>query len=750
MPARPWKASFTSGELTDQLLARVDWDKYANGAACLRNFVVRPQGGAARRAGTVYLGDAKFQDTLAHLKRFEFNVTQAYILEFGVGYIRFWANRGLVVDGASVPVEVATTYTEAELREIRTAQSADVQYHAHTSHAPAKLQRTSATAFTLSNINWLIPPTYEKPELPQDALTLTATTGTITVAAVAGTFLDGDVGRTIRIGLGWGVITAVSADGSAAQVDVYDAFPSTGPFAAGAWQMEGSPNRGTLDPDIKEPPFAEVTLTASLETWRAAIDVGKYVYLNDGLAQIIAVDSVTVARAKLLHELSVDTAAPAGSWTLESPQWSSANGYPGVVCFSGQRLWWFGSPTFPDRIWGSVVGDYENHFRGVADDDAVQYDLGSQGVNQIRWAKGLDNGLAVGTIASEFTILGANDEPLSPTNVLARERTKWGANYPVDAVSVDNAVLFLQRDGQRIREFVYNWEANREVAVDLTIIAEHIVRAGIVEMAVATQPDVLLFCVRQDGNLAVLTYERAQQVVGWSHQDTDGNYESVAVIPNSCGTGDEVWTANARSVVQGNFFATGFFATGFFATGFFAEGLAVTHRTIEVFDGNMNTDAGLVYSGAAASTFTGLDHLDGNTIKAIASDGTVYDLVVSGGSITLPGGASTTALEAGIHFISTVQTLRPELPTPAGSAQARIKHWNHVTARVYCTKGVLTLDGETMEYPLGTDLNATYTGDLLRKMNLGWNREGQLVIRTTEPKPCTILGLAGALQLEDA
>ena len=79
-----------------------------------------------------------------------------------------------------------------------------------------------------------------------------------------------------------------------------------------------------------------------------------------------------------------------------------------MVCFSGQRLWWFGSPTFPDRIWGSVVGDYENHFRGVADDDAVQYDLASEGVNQIRWAKGLDNGLAVGTIASEFTMMMAN------------------------------------------------------------------------------------------------------------------------------------------------------------------------------------------------------------------------------------------------------------------------------------------------------------------------------------------------------
>ena len=118
---------------------------------------------------------------------------------------------------------------------------------------------------------------------------------------------------------------------------------------------------------------------------------------------------------------------------------------------------------------------------------------------------------------------------------------------------------------------------------------------------------------------------------------------------------------------------------------------------------------------------------------------------------SLPGGATTTELEAGLHFTSTLQTLRPELATAVGTAQARQKHWNHVTLRVLCTEGVLLLQGEPVDYPEGVTVGplTPYTGDMARKFNLGWDREGQLTVQTTEPKPCTILGITGAFQLDD-
>ena len=46
------------------------------------------------------------------LVRFEFSVTQAYILEFGDLYIRFYKDNGQIESGGS-PVQVTTTFTEA-------------------------------------------------------------------------------------------------------------------------------------------------------------------------------------------------------------------------------------------------------------------------------------------------------------------------------------------------------------------------------------------------------------------------------------------------------------------------------------------------------------------------------------------------------------------------------------------------------------------------------------------------------------
>lgn len=812
MPAHPWQTNFTAGELTEQLLARTDWQKYQNGAACLKNFVVRPHGGAARRAGTVFIGEAKFQATRVRLVPFEFSTAQAYVLEFGDLYIRFWANRAPVLDGG-VPVEVATPYVVDDLRALRFEQSADVLYIAHPDYAPRKLQRLSATAFQLDVITFVPPPTFEPLITPTADLTLTATTGTVTATASATAFLEADVGRQIRSGVGRGVIIDFTSS-TVVTLDILDAFPSTS-LAQGDWTMDGSPNT-TILVSHTQPRGTLVTVLAELDAFRST-DVGKYLLVDGGTLKLTAFTDAKTVTAQIIDELdtpirpgptSVTTVGTAltstahtlargdgvklvtgpqigeirriasvtdadtatletafsanqtgeawekiiptggGAWTLEIEAWSTLSGFPGTVALHGQRLWWAGSPAFPDRVWGSVVADFESHARGVLDDDAVEFVLATSGVNLIRWMKGLQAGLALGTVASETTLDGGTEAPITPTNVRARERTTYGASFPVDGIRAGHVVFFLQRGEQRVREFAFSIEADSYTAPDLSIIAEHLTRqSGIVEMDYASSPDSILFAVRADGILLALTYERAENVVGWSHHETQGVYESVAVIPNGCASGDEVWVAVHRTTDQGNFFATNFFHADYLNGNYLLAGGSAQHRYLEAFDGNLDTDSGLVYSGAAAGAFSGLAHLEGLTVKAITADGTVYDLVVSAGQITLPNSATTTALEAGLHFTSTLVTLRPELPTSIGTAQARIKHWNHVTVRVYCTSGELTLNGEVLEYPTGA--SDPYTGDLRRIMRLGWDREGQLTLQTLEPKACTVLGITGALQLDD-
>lgn len=755
MPAHPWATNFTAGELTEQLLARTDWAKYANGAACLKNFLVRPHGGAARRAGTMYIAAVKDPSSRVFLHPFQFNVTQAYMLEFGNLYIRFYANRGRI-EIANVPVEVVTPYLTDELRSLRFEQSADVLYIAHQLHQPMKLQRTAVDAFQLDPINFNPPPTFEQDVLPAADLSMTsAAIGTgVTFVASAAVWLAGDVGRQIKSGVGRAVITTFTNTTTVVGA-ILDAFDSTGPIPSGQWSMDGSPNAGTNTIAASGPLNAPSSFITSLDAYRST-DVGKYIHAAGGIAKIYQIDNATTAHALIVKAFTgtPPIVVPAGAWTLESDAWSDALGWPGVVALHDQRLWFAGSAEFPDTVWGSVVGDYENFGVGPADDDAVSFPLAAAGVNLIRWLKGLSDGLGVGTIAGELSLGAGTDTAITPSAVNAKPQTPYGSDYAVDAIRIANVILFLQRGSRRLREYAFDFvNSNSYVATDLAIIAEHLTRDGILEMAYASSPDSILFCIRPDGILLTLTYERPEQVVGWAHHETQGEFESVAVIPNNCGSGDEAWVAVRRGVSGGAWWHANWWNSAWWHDDWWALAGEVERRGLEVFDGSMNTDAGLVYSGPAASTFSGLGHLEGLTVKAISAGDTVYDLVVAGGSITLPDSATATELEVGLHFASTLQTLRPELATNIGTAQARPKHWNHVSLRVVCTHGTVLLNGEPVQYPeevAATVASLTpYTGDMLRKMNLGWDREGQLTIQTTEPKPCTILGITGAIQLDD-
>jgi hypothetical protein len=81
-------------------------------------------------------------------------------------------------------IEVTTTYTLAQLSTINFAQSADVLYLAHLSHAPAKLTRTSHTAWTLNDIDFTDGP-YLDENITDTTLYASANTGSVTITASA-------------------------------------------------------------------------------------------------------------------------------------------------------------------------------------------------------------------------------------------------------------------------------------------------------------------------------------------------------------------------------------------------------------------------------------------------------------------------------------------------------------------------------------------------------------------------------------
>ena len=220
-----------------------------------------PSGGITRRPGTYFAGRSKDG---GKVRLIEFSDEQAYILEFGANYIRFFKDGGILTEattaitgitqanpavvtaashglsngdrvfitsvagmsqvnnleftvansttntfelsginstnydaytsGGAVGkiVEVTTTYSVTDIFEINHAQSADVIYLAHKDHEPAKLTRTTATSFTLTDVDFVDGP-YLDENITSTTLYASADTGSITVTASASLFTSADV-----------------------------------------------------------------------------------------------------------------------------------------------------------------------------------------------------------------------------------------------------------------------------------------------------------------------------------------------------------------------------------------------------------------------------------------------------------------------------------------------------------------------------------------------------------------------------
>jgi len=243
--ATPILTNFTSGELSPLLDGRVDLSRYYNGVKKLENFLIMPHGGVTRTPGTYFVAEVKDSSKKTRLIPFQFSTEQAYILEFGDQYIRFYMNGGQILDGGS-PYEISTPYQESELFELQFAQEADVMWIVHPNHKPRKLSRTGHTAWTLSEVEFINGP-YLPDNTTSTTITPSATTGSITLTASSNIFQPQHVGALWRIKTGYVKITAytsgtqVSADVKSELADTLD----TTDWAEGA-DYRGWPNCVTL------------------------------------------------------------------------------------------------------------------------------------------------------------------------------------------------------------------------------------------------------------------------------------------------------------------------------------------------------------------------------------------------------------------------------------------------------------------------------------------------------------------------
>lgn len=101
--------SFSGGEISPSLYARVDLVKYTTGLRTCLNHMVMRHGGTANRPGTGFVGEVADSAKTVRLIPFIFNPSQTYVLEFGDTYMRVHRNGAQVTE---VPINI-TNITQA-------------------------------------------------------------------------------------------------------------------------------------------------------------------------------------------------------------------------------------------------------------------------------------------------------------------------------------------------------------------------------------------------------------------------------------------------------------------------------------------------------------------------------------------------------------------------------------------------------------------------------------------------------------
>lgn len=319
-----------------------------------------------------------------------------------------------------------------------------------------------------------------------------------------------------------------------------------------------------------------VTVTASAKTginddagFRAS-DVGRLIRWEDSSGdwtwmQIVGVSSAT--------QVTVDIKGPnagstAGRTTWRLGEFNDTDGWPAVVSFVQQRLALANTNLNPQKFWLSKSGDIETFADedaagDVQDDSAIVYRFAAREVNAIRWIAARKKPI-IGTVGGEWT-LRSDGAVLTPTDIAADFEVS-GGTARIQPLEIRSRLVFVQTQGRKLVEFadvIQNNGLQGFDAFDLTLLNDRVLTGGAVQLAYQQEPDSTIWVARADGQLATLTYQPEQNVIGWSRQVLGGTYkgghaavESVTAIPGQDGAGQfkssvgryEVWVAVKRTV----------------------------------------------------------------------------------------------------------------------------------------------------------------------------------------------------------
>jgi hypothetical protein len=516
---------------------------------------------------------------------FEHSITTAYVIKFSDLYCTFFKDDGQIVDVNEDLYYIETPYETENLLEIQYVQSVDQMFIVHNDYAPRVLSRTSDANWTIAEIEFENGPFLDE----NDDESITITADGITKDTDVNLVATDDIFDATHVGALWQISHILDSNSTHGAFDVafgedkyynydnpdagwvtgansvtikvqngrYFDFTTHGSWAA-TIAVQHSYDDGTTWEDVISFHYehdgnvlynGQETIDDAIyrihlvdHTWGTVIfDLIARGFTYGGIVEIKSVADANNAVGTVVKELGSTDA----TYRWAEGAWSPYRGYPGCVAFYQERMVFAATNTHPQTIWFSVTDDWDNFEETDAATTSFSMDIASDQVNVVRWLSPQKD-LIVGTSGAEWKI-GPSKSALafSPTNSEAVRQSTYGSAL-MQPVAIDNKIIYLQRNRRKVRQIGYSLNQDAWVSPDITILSEHITKSGIKDWSFQKEPYPILWCVRNDGNLAALTMEDNQEVIGWHYHTTDGDFESVAAIPDV--NEYRVWFVVSRNV----------------------------------------------------------------------------------------------------------------------------------------------------------------------------------------------------------
>jgi len=632
----------------------------------------------------------------------------------------------------------------AELPDLDFTQSADVLYITHPNHHPYKLERLTNTSWRLSRVDFYSDEAYgpfRTVNVTNNRITPSAATGTITLTASDSLFVSTDVGRLVAIASNTSMgVALIIGYTSATVVD-----------ARVLKDFDASAIEGTHTSVAS----SATVLADNTKNWATNTHVGKTIdNVTDGSSGTITSNTANTVTVSSLsggtdNDFDTDDAYIIASSVGANAEWylgafSETTGWPAKTAFHQQRLIFANTSTDPFTAFFSRSGSYENFnefplddidTEVIVDSHAFQKDFISGEVNYIQWLRS-GKTLMVGTIGDEFTLgsYESTEDAITPTAVFPRPATSYGSSS-VRPVRIGDTVIFVQSVSKILREYIYSFDAGGYTANDLSILSEHLLKDNTVKRLAHQQyPTNIIWVIRDDGILLGASYLKDQGIIGWHYHSLGGDssteVERIAVIPGV--DREELWMIVKRTVDGGTVRYVELLEDEFTGT---------TTKASRYFDCHYS------YSGSAATTITGLDHLEGESVHVLA-DGVQLPSTptVSSGAITLA--SAVTSAVIGYNYNSDMQPIEPDINDDTGASIGRTKRVNSIYFRLLdaTNYSIGTTSGSlaAVSVASGTSL---FSGIHHESLDAGHTTIPSLYLRHSTGTPITISSLTWEIDL---